>query len=142
MSDLDLWVPGVPRTKGSLRIVNKGRAVLSESVAGSKRWRQLVAYSVRGQMGSDWPVAGPVGVGLSFYLPVDPYASRAGDIDKLVRNVLDALSDCTPGCAEECKDHAGFYRDDVQVGHVITVKDGPADNPGVHIRTWTLREPG
>jgi Holliday junction resolvase RusA-like endonuclease len=115
---LDFWVPGHPKTKGSLQVVNSGRlsgrAVLRDTPA-SKRWRQLVAYaageamkatSVRTGLETLWPLAGPVSLTLTYYLPVDEaalIAQGSGDIDKLERNIFDALQD------------AGVYANDAQV---------------------------
>lgn len=136
---ISLWVPGRPKTKGSMRVVNARRAVLQEGVDGSVRWRQLVAYAARSALRPDAPVSGPVAVELSFHLPVDPLGARAGDIDKLTRNVLDALSACSKGCAEDCRNHAGAYVDDNQVVSLGVGKHGPMpDTPGVNIMVWSI----
>ncbi len=136
---LAVHVPGRPRTKGSMRIVNSRTKVLEESVAGSVRWRQLVAYQVERERRSGWPYSGPVGVELSFGLPVDPIEVQAGDIDKLTRNILDALSYCSDRCSRPCRNHAGVYVDDVQVCSLVVTKAGPVPNPGVVI---TVKIPG
>lgn len=112
---LRLWVPGRPKTKGSLDFVG-GHVV--ENVAGSKRWRQLVAYQVEhvlaldpAQIASIWPWPGPVAVACVFHMPVtDVTRARSGDLDKLMRNVLDALQD------------AGMYGDDVAVTRAVLEK--------------------
>lgn len=128
---LTLWVPGKPKTKGSLDFqpgrkctccaacqayLPGGRAV--ENVAGSSRWRALMRYAVEAEMGRSagdagvvFPLTGKVGVGLVLALPVlNEIAPRAGDVDKLARNALDALQD------------AGVYKDDVQVTRLWTSK--------------------
>jgi len=135
---LNFWVPGPPKTKGSLDVVNSGRAggrpVLQDSPA-SKRWRKLVAYAAERERNSEvipisaplsrvmtgWPLIGPVAVDLEFVLSGDPIAVRSGDLDKLYRNVLDALTD------------AGVYEDDVQVVRLSGSKTGDGD-PGVRVR--------
>lgn len=108
---LRVWVPGRPKTKGSLEVVNSGRltgrAVLRDSPA-SKRWRMLVADRVRREMrsGGLGPLVGPVELQLRYTLPLDEdglIERGSGDIDKLDRNILDALTD------------AGVYSDDAQV---------------------------
>jgi Holliday junction resolvase RusA-like endonuclease len=124
---LNFWVSGPPKTKGSLDVVNSGRAggrpVLQDSPA-SKRWRKLVAYCAEQEMRGvtqAWPLDGPVAVDLEFVLSGDPVAVRSGDLDKLYRNVLDALTD------------AGVYEDDVQVVRLSGSKVGDGD-PGVRVR--------
>ena len=120
---LSCWVPGRPKTKGSLTVINAKRNVVSDTPA-SKRWRQLMAYAAAALVKA--PLEGPVIVVAVFHLPVADVASgRVGDLDKLARNLLDALSD------------AGMYGDDVQVTRLICEKV-PADmagrGPGVDLR--------
>ena len=110
---LEVFVPGHPKTKGSLE-KQGGRMV--ESVAGSKTWRRLVAQRARDVAGGAAPIVGPVAVRLAFYLPViDVWVGRPGDIDKLARNVLDALGSTDPG-------DAAVYGDDAQVVRLIAEK--------------------
>jgi len=88
------WVPGHPKTKGSMVVRNAKAGTMKEAVAGSTHWRQLIAARVREcrQLVQAWD--GPAGVTAYFYLPRDDVTTaRAGDIDKLTRNVLDALED-------------------------------------------------
>lgn len=111
---LRVWVPGRARTKGSLR--RQGRRMV-EQVAGSKGWREQVAETVLRTCGATpgpqgftrwWePVRGPVVASLTVWLP-RPASLRAetvgprwdwpisiydGDLDKLQRNIGDALTD-------------------------------------------------
>lgn len=120
------FVPGAPKTKGSLDFV-PGRKChccgacnahlpghhAKEGVVGSKRWRSMMAEGVRmvqRQMGVG-KHEGEVTVAAAFYLPVrSVIAARAGDLDKLLRNALDALQD------------AQTYGDDVQVVRIVTDK--------------------
>lgn len=143
---LDVFVPGAPKTKGSMDFqptgarctcsprcrgrLPGGRAV--QNVAGSTEWAQLVAYAVRADIARRGLVAeaGAVTVALVFGLPVaDVIAARSGDVDKLIRNVLDALKT------------GGAYVDDVQVVRVLAdkVAVGPMGRKGVHIRVWAGR---
>jgi Holliday junction resolvase RusA-like endonuclease len=138
-----VWVPGHPATKGSLTF--KGRGHVEESVKGSEEWRALVTKMVRediarrnppgpGFMAPEYrdkpirmagepikPTTLPVLVRLGFWLdhpdPCGPTV-RAGDIDKLSRNVLDALTD------------AGAYIDDNQVQSLIATKHPSNGVPG------------
>ena len=120
---LSCWVPGRPKTKGSLTVINGARNVVSDTPA-SKRWRALMAYQAAALVKA--PLDGPVVVVAVFHLPVvDVAGGRVGDLDKLARNLLDALTD------------AGVYGDDVQVTRLICEKV-PADmagrGPGVDLR--------
>jgi hypothetical protein len=133
---LNFWVPGPPKTKGSLTPRAPrchccdackgyvGTPQLRDSV-GSGRWRKLVAYAAE-QAKRDvdpwgaWPLSGLIGVDLTFGLLGDPVAPGAGDLDKLYRNVLDALTD------------AGVYEDDVQVVRLSGSKS--QDESGVRVR--------
>lgn len=103
---VDAWVPGTPRTKGSLD-VKGGHA---SDTPQSKRWRALLASAFKldaANRRGPFEVAGPyreaVAVEITAYLPpppdFDPAAHGmapvwrlAGDVDKLARNVLDALA--------------------------------------------------
>lgn len=115
-------VPGRPRTKGSLEprtrpckccpeckgVILTG---LRESVRDSKAWRQLMARRFDDLRRFPAPYAGEVTVIITAYLPVrDVIAPRSGDVDKLERNVLDALTD------------AKIYSDDVVVVKATTEK--------------------
>jgi Holliday junction resolvase RusA-like endonuclease len=140
----EVWVPGAPKTKGSLDHVGGGR--VRENVIGSKTWRSLVARRVaseRMQRGLFVPTSAPVGVRVLLRLPVPveladlapgalidhaPIEERVGDTDKLYRNVLDALQD------------AGAYRNDNQVcklsgGKVYATDSEPQ---GAFIQCWEL----
>ena len=136
----DLWIPGNPKTKGSLDVVNAGgpgrRPVLTDSPV-SKRWRQLMAYAVgahaiaRDNEGQalGWPLDGAVWVSAVFHLRAGKdgtvTGSRVGDLDKLARNLLDALQD------------AGVYADDTQVSRLLLDKVPAGDRgPGVALRVW------
>lgn len=123
---LSCWVPGRPKTKGSLTVVN-GRHGIATDTPASKRWRQLMAYTVGLTLAPrGGTLEGPVVVVAVFHLPaVDVAAGRVGDLDKLARNLLDALTD------------AGVYGDDVQVTRLLVDKveaDMGGRGPGVDLR--------
>jgi hypothetical protein len=108
-----VWVPGRARTKGSLYVRGRranGTAILAEQVAGSGEWRATVAEVVLRALGARFepggpvlahtPSSEPVMAALAVYLPrprgrADAYPARRtdGDLDKLQRNVGDALVD-------------------------------------------------
>lgn len=100
-----VWVPGHPKTKGSMEHIGRGQ--MRETV-DNKRWRELVTVAVRediARRSAEPPTSGPVSVDMTFWLDhQDVYgpSSGAGDLDKLLRLIGDALKD------------AGAYRDDNQ----------------------------
>lgn len=130
-----VWVPGHPKTKGSLNFF--GSQQVEESVKGSSEWRALVAGAVRRDLterrrigiGSPEPYDGPVETVAAFWLErplgvpglpgtVPAIWPRAGDVDKLARNVLDA-------CAADARDAAmngGAFLNDNQVVNLRAVK--------------------
>jgi Holliday junction resolvase RusA-like endonuclease len=144
----EVWVPGNPRTKGSL--------LNNQDTPQSKRWRALMAEQVRRDIArrrgttllDTWelPYAGAVDVELVAFLAVPAAATRAeflggapttnapaiwhnaGDVDKLARNVLDALT------------KAGAYGDDVQVTQLLVEKcpARPHPGPGLLLKVWPL----
>lgn len=102
---LGFWVAGAPVTQGSKRAFARGgRAVLVEDRADVLvPWRAAVHRGARAAVEAQgWemvPLRRPVSVGLVFCLPRPrsslvgaPCTVRSGDVDKLARAVLDALT--------------------------------------------------
>lgn len=124
---LSVWIPGRPKTKGSLTVTNAARG-LAQDTPASKRWRALMAYAARRAWEEPWALDGPVSVVAVFHLPVHPtkgevWAGRVGDIDKLARNLLDALQD------------AQVFSDDVQVTRLLCEKVPAGERgPGLDLR--------
>jgi Holliday junction resolvase RusA-like endonuclease len=129
-------VNGNPAPKGSMRGVWSERAdrvIVKNDNKRTKPWANAVAWGARQAMALEMrrPAAleGPIVVYATFYLPApqDVPKERKGtpaakpDVDKLLRNVLDALK------------VAGIYEDDGQVvlnaGHKIYA-GGPEDEAG------------
>lgn len=112
---LDVWVPGVAKTKGSVESIGGGR--VRQSVIGSTHWARLVNAAVRERVARGEavlvPRAQPVAVRLVFRVPpstsADPVRERIGDVDKLERNILDALTGVV-------------YVDDVQVVKLASLR--------------------
>lgn len=138
-----VWVPGHPKTKGSLTFF--GSQQVEENVKGSPEWRALVAGAVRRDLterrqlgiGSPEPHDGPVEVITAFWLErplgvpfsrggiVPAIWPRAGDVDKLARNVLDA-------CAADARDAAmngGAFVNDNQVVNLMATKMTAREGP-------------
>lgn len=101
----EVWVPGNPRTKGSLT----AKGGYAKDTVQSSRWRALMAEQVRRDIERRHPVfadvdpyAGAVDVELVAFLAVPSTVNdsvavpaiwhNAGDVDKLARNVLDAIA--------------------------------------------------
>jgi hypothetical protein len=127
------WVPGHPKTKGSLT-AKGGHAT---DTPASKRWRALMAERVRQDIErrrhpepnvwideTAWPWRGPVLVAAYFWL--EPTTGKAiehahetgaatwpmaGDVDKLARNLLDALA----ADAKSAAMNGGAFLNDNQV---------------------------
>lgn len=101
LHDLSFFVPGVPAPKGSLRHVGNGRLI--EQVAASAPWRERVnAAALEAAQEQKWEHGPhvPVFVTIEFTVPKPksvrrffPVTRGSGDIDKLCRNILDAISD-------------------------------------------------
>lgn len=98
---MKFWVVGTPVTKGSMSVFN-GRIVHSSK---SKAWEKKIRKQVLEQLPKGYkPTDKPVDLVYScFYLPRPksvplrkrqwPYKRSAGDIDKHLRCLLDALTD-------------------------------------------------
>jgi Holliday junction resolvase RusA-like endonuclease len=141
----ELWIPGRPVTKGSLTIVNG----IPKDTPQSKAWRRIMAGAVRDDLArrqhrlaygaGGRPHAGPVAVTAAWFLPVPVTQHGAGDLDKLLRNLLDALS--APG--ERTQDRslcAGAIVDDNQVQNVDSWKHCDAQTPGVAVQVRALSQ--
>lgn len=131
-----LDIIGKPRPKGSLRFLGKGRAA-QEQVKGSVEWKDHCTKTIRLWMKrsaqsqvqglSLWPWLEPVEVRLLFRFQARPGAReepterQIGDLDKLVRNVLDALT------------QGGLIGDDSQVVRLLAEKCYSPGLPGVVI---------
>ena len=149
MSTLEIHVVGVPAPQGSKRgFVVKGRVVMAESSKKVRPWRQDVKAAaleaITPEQGeafpTQWePLAGPLSVAVTFFLPRPGYHFRTGkranelkpnapdfvdkkpDVDKLLRSTFDALGE------------AGVWRDDAQVAKLSTSKLYTGSQPGALI---------
>ena len=120
---LSMWVTGKPRPKGSWDATPNGFKPNNVAVAA---WQRHVAQVARehyaGAAPQDWPMA--VEVVFLFARPAEPMfdepaTTETGDIDKLLRAVLDALSAHNSRCARRCRKHAGVYVDDARVTRTV-----------------------
>lgn len=148
----DVFVPGHAKTKGSMESLGNGKM---RDKPSSRVWRKLIAERVKQSAaklhGVAWdpvepePFTGRVGVRIVSYgqPPSGPRSmvlwliARAGfgDVDKLARNVLDALS-----C--EDPDDAHLIADDSQVVDLYSHKRlaMPGMMVGQQITVWVIPE--
>lgn len=134
MLSLSVWVPGHPRTKGSLNPQHRrDGSVRMVDTEESRRWRRVMTLAVRAEIQAQrarYIIDRPVMVRLAFYTPNDPTHPYAGDLDKLERNVLDALT-------------GSAFTDDRFVVKIDSVKVhalGTHHGPGVMIEVWEVSQ--
>jgi Holliday junction resolvase RusA-like endonuclease len=130
---LRLWVDGHPQAQGSKRLVG-GRLI--EAAPLLRQWRNTVHLLAQAEIAGLKPPAleGPCGCRLEFRMPRParptwPYPTR-GDLDKLVRAVLDSLTT------------AGWWADDKHLTHLQARKRWANPDPGVDITAWQLPPTG
>ena len=161
-NEIRIAIPGHPKTKGSMKCigrVGKRGHVLIEDHKTSKPWLDTLTGWLNKMLAGREAAAGqPLGVEASFsidrpkshygtgknartmkdrFLNAYPVGHNTGDVDKLLRVVLDALqkADVIPDdCAVvECTTRKGY----------ITVGDPVDDfmpNPGVVVRLYPIKE--
>mgnify|MGYP001581809491 CR=1 FL=1 len=133
---ISFWVHGKPQTKGSARaFIVKGRAIITNDNPKAKAWQKQIALSAK--VAGARPSGAAIALKITYFLarPKSHYDSkgrlkvgifpwptgRVGDIDKMERVVLDALT----GIA---------YRDDSQVVSVDQTKQyGNAGWTGIKV---------
>lgn len=126
MTAVEFEVYGRPAPQGSKKAYVRGnRAVLVESSAAVKPWREAVKYAARDAMWAVEPLSGPLWVDVTFYLDrpaSEPkrrrtWPCRRPDADKLCRALFDAITD------------SGLWHDDAQVVDVHVRKDWALTRP-------------
>jgi crossover junction endodeoxyribonuclease RusA len=135
---LRFFVPGTPATKGNMRAFNAGGRVkiTEKKTTGLTTWLHAINDEARRVRGDQEPFTGPLSVELWFWLqrPASepkrrrtwPTKARSGDVDKLARAALDAMTGV-------------LFADDAQVVNLVVGKDfaddpfKPRRSPGVDI---------
>jgi Holliday junction resolvase RusA-like endonuclease len=123
----EFTVTGTPVTQGSktgfvVKTASGHRAIVADQNAKKlKPWREAVRQDAITAMAGRDPFTGPVTVTVRFALARPssapktrrtwPTGARSGDVDKLLRAILDALTD------------AGVFADDAQVVRAEAIKD-------------------
>lgn len=140
----ECFVPFPPKTKGSMRSYGRtagGKERLVQDVVDSEKFADMVTHAVkqdRQYRGLTEPFDGSVAVRCIFWVTrpvklagwsdIPATWTRAGDLDKLLRNVLDALT------------KAGVYNDDNQVDSLreptLRVACRDDEKPGAMIQAW------
>jgi Holliday junction resolvase RusA-like endonuclease len=102
---LTCWVDGTPRPKGSLKPTGRQgqRVRLVEQSTDSSAWRDTIAWTARRELNlpaPGYPTQLPVELECTFAFErsasctdEEPTSGGIGDLDKLIRNVGDALTD-------------------------------------------------
>lgn len=148
----EFWVIHRPRTKGSLNAYcmrNRAHTVrIEESVKDSPVFRRKVALAAQADQrerhgcgpGNYLLSTDPVLIEVMFWFDPDaedcgddlfPTVVTIGDLDKLLRNALDALQD------------SGLIRNDSQVTTILTRKRwARPGRSGARIRVWVDEEDG
>ena len=152
MSVIEFEAYGRPVTQGSKTAVRRGgRVILIEDAKGWRPWRDTLVAAARAAYGGSAPIAGPVAVSCTFVFgrpmshygtgrnagrvkasaPAWPSTRGTGDVDKLVRAVLDPLT------------IAGVIEDDSRVVDCRGVKvwAGREEREGVYVvvKRYALR---
>lgn len=124
------WIPGIPTPQGSKKafIINK-RAVLVDASVDNKGWRKTVTTHIENH--KDYKqIKGAVNVSFIFSMPraksnTKKQMIQKPDIDKLIRSVMDALTD------------SAIIEDDCRVVSLTAQKKWADDlQPGVFIAVW------
>jgi Holliday junction resolvase RusA-like endonuclease len=124
---LTVFIPGHPKPQGSKVLGQRkdGTAFMREANSKARPWRSVVIEALK-PLATE-PLGGAVRVHLHFYMPLlkktpqYPITRSSYDVDKLARNMLDAIT------------QAGIIKDDSQVVSLITTKEY-AERSGVQIR--------
>ena len=136
-------VAGHPVTQGSKQAIRRRDGRISMIESGGDRltqWRHAINDEARHVTNGGSPVAGPVAIEAHFTIPKPasapkrrrtwPIKTRSGDLDKLARAALDAMTGV-------------IYDDDAQVVDLHVTKDwaDPDRPPGVTITVTTGDRP-
>ncbi len=124
---LTVFIPGQPKPQGSKVLGQRkdGSAYMREANRNARPWRSVVIDALK-PIATE-PLDGAVRVHLHFYMPLlkktpaHPITRSSYDVDKLARNMLDALS------------LSGIIHDDSQVVSLIATKEY-SERSGVQIR--------
>lgn len=167
LNELIITIPGDPATKGSLKCVGRrgNRAhVLVEQLETSGPWRNTVAGWIKAKVTTQADTGQPLGAEVTFTLrrppshygtgrnrhivkdsaPKHPVGHNTGDVDKLLRLILDALQD-TPLLPDDCavvevtarKAYLTDKPASVLLGRWAQLTD-VLPNPGVRIRLYPI----
>jgi Holliday junction resolvase RusA-like endonuclease len=83
---LTVQVPGLPVPQGSIRNLGRGRPSVHANADKLLPWRASVVAHIRQAMNgqAEWPVEGPLEVGVTFYLPRPKSAGAIRDDAQVV----------------------------------------------------------
>lgn len=134
MPESYFFVTGIPKPQGSKKIVGK---FLVDST-NINDWRNSVVYEAKRSLDEDLHTyREPISVSMTFYMPrpksrkKDNYHATRPDLDKLIRAVLDGIT------------NSGLITDDAIVARIEADKfyvDEVVPSPGVSIHITTLED--
>lgn len=150
---LEVWIPGIPRPQGSMKIINSARTGKAFGRYGDKmvEHRNAAVMHIRGAWGSKPPITGPVSVTGFFYFDrpkhhygtgrnsetlrqaAPAHTTTSADLDKLARLAMgDALV------------IAGVLKDDSLVTELFARKAYTHEGirPGTYLQVTELRSSG
>lgn len=149
---LEFHVDGIPKPKGSVSALAPG--IIRQRVKGSKAWQRKVTQVARvvANQASFDPLTGPVGVTLIFRMPcpvrgvpkvrkatLDFYhAFKRPDLDKLIRNILDALE----GVAWDEDSRVARIHADKTYATKPEGVDCDEGGPGVYVQVYDIDHAG
>lgn len=127
---------GNPTPQGSHRSVMTGQGIrIFDDNKNLSGWKNAVAWSAKAAMGSRIPSVLPIELIIDFVLPVPskregqlwPLEQRTGDLDKLVRAIMDAMTSIV-------------YKDDTQVVRLLAMKrySSPTRSIGATVSAYEI----
>lgn len=139
---IEVWVPGHPKPKGSLEADGSMR----QSVAGSEAWGRMIASVIPDDQ---CRAQGPMRVDAAFWLEAPPTRAKRseiarfwaapvwsgtgnGDLDKLIRNALDAATGrAYANDVQVVEIHAWKWlcREGQKPGALLRIRFAPVDVP-------------
>ena len=119
---LDIWVDGVPETKGSWRALPSGR--MKRDNPREAGWANAIGWAAKAKWLGRAPLTCSLLVEARFFLPRPIGKKNRRDIDKLLRSAFDAMQKIV-------------YIDDEQIADVVTSRRVRPSMTGAQIRIYT-----
>ena len=140
MSELTLFIPGIPKAQPRARATSRGgRFTRMYDPGTAEAWKGCIALAIRDHMPAA-PMDGPVRVDLTFLLPRPKRLMRKRDPDGAMYCTAKPDRDNLDKAVLDCLTEMGMWRDDAQVvdgrlRKMYAPKDG---RTGVELRITQL----